>query len=95
MYAIRSYYARYALVMDVTGSMAPNIAAMKRWIEKNASNMDFTSFSFYNDGDGKPTSQKKKGETGGIYMTTSVDEIGQVIEKAVLAGSGGEISEVV
>ncbi len=84
---------RYALVMDVTGSMAPNIAAMKRWIEKNASNMDFTSFSFYNDGDGKPTSQKKKGETGGIYMTTSVDEIGQVIEKAVLAGSGGEISE--
>lgn len=84
---------KLALVMDVTGSMAPNIAAMKRWIEKNHDKVPFTSYSFYNDGDNKPTSQKKKGETGGIYTTLSFEDINETINTAIIAGSGGEISE--
>lgn len=84
---------RFALVMDVTGSMSGNIAAMKRWIELRNDSLEFTSFSFFNDGDGKATRFKKIGRTGGIYTTQSQKEINNTIEFAKDKGSGGERSE--
>lgn len=84
---------KIALVMDVTGSMSRNIAALKKWIQLNPDSLPITSYSFFNDGDNKSTSEKKKGKTGGIYMTRDVKETNNTIETAILAGSGGEPSE--
>lgn len=84
---------KFALVMDVTGSMSGNVAAMKRWIELRNDSIAFTSFSFFNDGDGRATRFKKLGKTGGIYTTYSEKEIGNTIETAMDKGSGGERSE--
>lgn len=84
---------KYALVMDVTGSMAPHIAALKRWLMSNPEDLAITSYSFYNDGDNKPTIKKKKGETGGIYMTSQLEKTTETIQEAMMNGSGGETSE--
>lgn len=84
---------KVAIVMDVTGSMYPHIAALKRWLDSNPDSLVVTSYSFFNDGDGKRTSQKKKGETGGIYLTKEKTKVIETIEQAMLGGTGGETSE--
>lgn len=84
---------KVAIVMDVTGSMIGNIAAMKRWLMNNPESLKVTSYSFFNDGDNKPTRLKKVGETGGIYQTKFAEEIKNVIDTAMINGSGGERSE--
>lgn len=57
---------RYSIVMDVTGSMVKNIAALKLWLNHNSDSSQITSYSFFNDGNGIATRKKKIGETGGI-----------------------------
>lgn len=82
-----------AIVMDVTGSMYADIAALKRWVDLNPDSLDITSYSFFNDGDDKETRDKKKGETGGIYHTKDPLKVRETIEEAMLKGGGGERSE--
>ena len=83
-----------ALVMDVTGSMTPHIVSMMIWIKMHNDEKPFTSFTFFNDGDQRPSSTKEVGNTGGIYATKNSGEIDAVVRKAMLAGYGGsEISE--
>jgi len=84
---------KMALVMDVTGSMTVNVAAMKRWISNNPNALTITSYTFFNDGDGKPTRKKSIGGTGGQYLARSMSEVEETIKTAMLAGSGGERSE--
>ena len=84
---------KVALVMDVTGSMSSNIAAMKKWINANHQRMPFTSFTFFNDGDGKPSKKKKVGSTGGIYFTKDHNEMKETMKNAMLGGGGGERPE--
>ena len=85
---------RFALVMDVTGSMGSSIAAMLTWIKENNVSIPFSSFTFFNDGDNNDTSAKPIGKAGGIYSTTSIHEVNQVVETAMRKGSGGpELSE--
>lgn len=84
---------KLAVVMDVTGSMYMHIAALKRWVEFNPDSLQITSYSFFNDGDDKPTREKKKGETGGIYLTTDREKTIGTIETAMLKGGGGERPE--
>lgn len=84
---------RCALVMDVTGSMTEHVASMKRWIQSNNDSMNFTSFTFFNDGDEKPTRKKKIGSTGGIYTTFNPNQIDNLVMKTMLRGSGGERPE--
>lgn len=82
-----------ALVMDVTGSMTDNVAALKRWITAHQDSLQFTSFTFFNDGDGKETRKKKMGETGGIYQTFNPLAINDLITQTMEKGSGGERPE--
>lgn len=83
-----------ALVMDVTGSMAQYIASLTKWVLDNHSSHPFTSFTFFNDGDGKPTKKKKIGETGGVYFSKPEDgDIREAIKNAMVNGSGGERPE--
>jgi hypothetical protein len=85
---------RFALVMDVTGSMGSSIAAMLSWIKENNASIPFSSFTFFNDGDNKDSSAKPIGKAGGIYSTRSIHEVNQVVETAMRKGSGGpELSE--
>jgi len=84
---------KIALVMDVTGSMSMNIAAMKKWITVNIQHMPFSSFTFFNDGDGKATNKKKIGKTGGIYYTQFEKDITDKMKRAMLNGGGGERPE--
>lgn len=84
---------RCALVMDVTGSMTEHVASMKRWIHSNNDSMNFTSFTFFNDGDEKPTRKKKIGSTGGIYTTFRPDQIDNLVMETMRRGSGGERPE--
>lgn len=83
---------KIALVMDVTGSMTSNIGAMQHWLGRNRVN-PFTSFTFFNDGDGKPTAKKKVGSIGGIYQVKSREEVRETIKKAMMRGNGGERPE--
>ena len=83
---------KYALVMDVTGSMGSHTAAMLAWIKKHHKSAPFSSFSFFNDGN--DAHSKPIGKTGGIYSTFKIKEVNKVVELAMRKGSGGpEISE--
>lgn len=84
---------RCAMVLDVTGSMTEHVAAMKRWVKVNNDSLNFTSFTFFNDGDGKPTKKKKIGETGGIYSTLNLVSMDALVAETMRRGSGGERSE--
>lgn len=84
---------KFSLVMDVTGSMSSHIAAMKYWIFQNPEKFEFTSYTFFNDGNGKPTKQKKIGSTGGVYLTREEDKVATLIQQTMLLGGGGERSE--
>lgn len=82
-----------ALVMDVTGSMTSHVAAMLNWVRTYEMKTPFTSYTFFNDGDGKTTKQKKIGETGGIYMARTSAEVGNTVKEAMSKGDGGETPE--
>jgi len=82
-----------AVVMDVTGSMTSHIAALLNWVRTNKLNANFTSYTFFNDGDAKTTKQKKIGETGGIYLVKNIAEIDKTIKDAMVKGNGGEAPE--
>lgn len=83
---------RYALVMDVTGSMSGSIASMLTWMKKHHATNPFTSFTFFNDGNN--AEMKPIGKAGGIYSTFSISEVNSVVKMTMKKGSGGpEISE--
>lgn len=84
---------RCALVMDVTGSMSEHVASMKRWVESNQDSLNFTSFTFFNDGDGKSTRKKKIGATGGIYTTFHPANLDALVIETMRRGGGGERPE--
>ncbi len=84
---------RCALVMDVTGSMSQHVASMIRWIGIHQDSLNFTSFTFFNDGDGKPSRKKRIGSTGGVYNTFNVKEIENLVTETMRKGGGGERAE--
>lgn len=86
-------HERTAMVMDVTGSMTEHVAAMKRWVQANNDSLNFTSFTFFNDGDGKPTKKKKIGNTGGVYTTFNLVSIDNLVTETMRRGGGGERPE--
>lgn len=84
---------RCALIMDVTGSMSDHVASMKRWIKQNEDSLNFTSFTFFNDGDDKSTRKKKIGSTGGVYTTFHLANLSNLIAETMRRGGGGERPE--
>lgn len=82
-----------AVVMDVTGSMSSNIAAVLLWIHKHHHQSPFTSFTFFNDGDGMQSDKKKIGSTGGIYLTNLLEKMNGVLMDCMENGKGGDVPE--
>lgn len=81
-----------AVVMDVTGSMAPYSSQLLLWLKLNKKERDFV---VYNDGDNRADISKVDGETGGLYLAkdSGFEELGIVVQEAMLNGTGGDIPE--
>jgi TonB family protein len=82
-----------AVVCDVTASMSPYIRDLMGWFRTNQNRI--IHFSFFNDGDMTPDSQKQIGATGGIYPIGSIsaEAVEKELERAMRAGYGGDIPE--
>lgn len=81
------------LLVDVTGSMSTNIAAIKFWLKMNEKKFPFTHFILFNDGDDKKDHEKKEGSTGGIYLTKFYSEFNETVRTAMTNGNGGDFPE--
>ncbi|MDX2174409.1 MAG: hypothetical protein SFY56_15005 [Bacteroidota bacterium] len=81
-----------AFVCDVTGSMSPYTTQLLVWYKLNCMSNTINYFTFFNDGDNKEDRKKKIGNTGGIYNVEAVryDDVEAGIQKAMMAGSGGD-----
>lgn len=84
-----------AFVCDVTGSMSAYTTQLMVWYKLNAIGDKVQSFTFFNDGDNKPEWKKKIGKIGGVYQVEAgnYEAVAMVIEKAMLAGGGGDAPE--
>lgn len=80
------------IVCDLTGSMSPYAAQLELWYKLNYLKEQNLQFVFFNDGDNMSDQNKKIGETGGIYYTTSkgVDSLMYKMIYVQNAGDGGD-----
>ncbi|MEI6124106.1 MAG: hypothetical protein WCQ95_10830 [Bacteroidota bacterium] len=83
------------IVCDLTGSMSPYYAQLTVWYQLHYKKEKNLQFVFFNDGDNKADSDKKIGETGGIYYSPSkgVDSLSRFIARVSSRGSGGDCAE--
>jgi hypothetical protein len=91
----RNQFKNPLIFCDVTGSMSPYMAQLRLWFIANSKTNPTSQFVFFNDGDGKLDSQKKTGETGGIYYSPAVtsDSLLASMSYASSRGSGGDCPE--
>jgi hypothetical protein len=90
-----SEWKNLAVVNDWTGSMYGYGAQVLQWHLQNLKRSGITSLTLFNDGDEKPDSKKKIGETGGIYSEKAgnIKKIIALFYLVMLRGSGGDIPE--
>lgn len=83
------------VVIDWTSSMYQYSAQCLAWHLDNVDTSGIRYFAFFNDGDAKWETDKKIGETGGIYFGTSdnMDKVVRVFNTAMRKGLGGEMPE--
>lgn len=91
-------WGRKVIVTDVTASMAPYMEEVLIWHALNLIKGVHSKYIFFNDGDNKRATEKKVGETGGIYFCEGgLKELGQIIAKMKEAAAprmgGGEPPE--
>lgn len=88
-------WADALVVIDWTSSMYQYSAQCLAWHLDYVDTSGIHYFAFFNDGDAKWESEKKLGETGGIYFGSS-DNMGKVVRvfnTAMRKGLGGEMPE--
>ena len=83
------------IVQDVTGSMYPYTAQLLIWHYLNLKTSKIKSFTFFNDGDGKPNYLKTVGEVGGIHSVnaSSFEKVKYHMTQTMLKGNGGDVPE--
>lgn len=83
------------IVEDVTGSMLPYVADLLVWNALGANAKRTHHIVLFNDGDGKPDSEKVVGSTGGIYHVSPgrVEELEKTMIQAMAVGNGGDTPE--
>lgn len=83
------------IVCDVTGSMYPYMAQTLIWFKLNSKATNARAYTFFNDGDNKPDTDKVMGKTGGVYTVASgvYDTVENVMCRAMQKGSGGDAPE--
>ncbi|RED98954.1 hypothetical protein [Marinoscillum furvescens] len=82
------------IVVDATGSMYPFTADLLKWIRLNADSIP-KNYVFFNDGDDKPTQEKRIGKTGGLYAVKSKSflEVRDKLFETMSNGGGGDLPE--
>ncbi len=92
---VRNHWDEKLIVCDLTGSMSPYAAQLSIWYQLHYKKEKNLQFVFFNDGDAKADSDKKIGETGGIYYSPSkgIYELANLMNKVAGAGSGGDCPE--
>jgi hypothetical protein len=86
------------LVVDVTGSMAPYIAQVMRYMT-NLVSTDPTQVCcvvLFNDGNGRDDHTKAAGRTGGITVLDrdiTPERLGEAVMRSMRAGNGGDVME--
>lgn len=89
-------WSNILLVADWTGSMYDYAPQALRWHLDNRSRVPIRHLVLFNDGDGKSTSQKEIGKTGGVYFVNNPSDENQVLQaiaEVVDNGSGGDSPE--
>ena len=91
----RNKWDNKLIVCDLTGSMQPYSAQLSAWYQLHYMNEKDLQFVFFNDGDNKNDSNKKIGETGGIYYSASkgVDSLFKFGAMVSSKGNGGDCAE--
>ena len=91
----RNKWDNKLIVCDLTCSMQPYSAQLSAWYQLHYGNEKNLQFVFFNDGDGKPDSEKKIGETGGVYYSTSkgVDSLFSFAAMVSSKGCSGSCAE--
>lgn len=62
-----SRWKEILMVADMTGSMRYHTGQVLMWMNKWYRTKQLLAFTFFNDGDGKLTEEKRIGQTGGLY----------------------------
>ena len=80
------------IVNDLTGSMYPYMDQVLLWHDLNLQLKEKKTYFFFNDGDGKSTSEKVIGSTGGIYHTPggSSGAVANTMVETMKGGGGGD-----
>ena len=93
IFARNANWEKVLVICDFTSSMAPYTAQLLVWHQLNVkSNQNKTQhFTFFNDGDYKPNSQKPIGGAGGIYHgnAATFEEVSDLAIKTMMRGIGG------
>ena len=69
LYRMRQEWQNKVIVTDVTCSMDPYLDQVLLWHALELTQNENNRYLFFNDGDGKPLSEKLPGQTGGIHAT--------------------------
>lgn len=91
----RNKWSEKLIVCDLTGSMSPYSSQLLVWYKLHYLKEKNLQFVFFNDGDQKYDSEKKIGETGGIYYSQSkgIDSLFSFTTKVSANGNGGDCAE--
>ena len=88
-------WGRITVVSDWTASMYPFTTQILRWHLAQMGESNIYNFVFFNDGDSTKNSDKKIGQTGGIYNTSSQNlmEVIELMKKVMANGDGDDLPE--
>ncbi len=91
----RNNWNNFVMVCDVTGSMSPYTAQIFAVLPAVVENRRCKGFMFFNDGDKKPTADKKDLKAGGLYWTRAMrfDSAYFTARKCMANGDGGDLPE--
>lgn len=91
----RNKWKNKLIVCDLTCSMHPYATQLSAWYQLNCKNEENLQFVFFNEGDKIPDSEKKIGETGGIFYSQSkgLDSLGKMMAQVISVGCSGDCAE--
>lgn len=97
LHRLRKKFENKIVVTDITGSMYGYTEEVMLWHALNFTKEGDKKYLFFNDGDGKVTSQKTIGSTGGLYFCQGeikdFNTILNTMRKGMRNGGGGEYPE--
>jgi hypothetical protein len=91
----KNWEGKYAVLVDVTGSMTPYTAQVMLWMKHSKTCLENGRMVFFNDGNETPDMLKRIGYAGGLHFAEShaFDTVYKTMKTAMRRGDGGDIPE--